>query len=382
MSSTLINNARLKASLLKKYPTVPQNLFNVKIQSTSTTLSPLQTCYFKSYHTSPLSFAKDPKKDDFAKPRFDNKPSQNKTQPPPPQAKPQQKAPPPPPQKTATPTGKPPVGSQKPISGHLQTIPSQGENMPRTVIRGPESLTDIKGNISKLCDEEIQLLKETEELGDSVEFHLGKEYLQRTNYALEETKDGIIRLTRSVDNQVVVVTFDRYEEPDAGGKDENENDEDEDVENEEDEENEDEEPEEEMDEGEPESAYEQGSHKPPMPYKHNLHIEVAFKNPEGSVKGRWTLTGYAGKDNRLYISDMAINKGEVATTEDAEGAEGAPLAMVPFETLSDDLQDRLYDFLDEIGVDDQLAHFVKQHLVEAEVKQASGFLQDLKDLMK
>jgi len=94
MSSTLVNSARLQASLLKKYPAVPKNLlFNRSIPSNSNVLSPLQTCYFRSYHTSPLSLAKDPKKDipNFSNKKMDNKPSQNKPTQPPQQKPPQQK---------------------------------------------------------------------------------------------------------------------------------------------------------------------------------------------------------------------------------------------------------------------------------------------------
>jgi len=371
MSSTLVNSARLQASLLKKYPSVPKNLlFNRSIQSNSNVLSPLQTCYFRSYHTSPLSLAKDPKKDipNFSNKKMDNKPSQNKPTQPPQQKPPQQKTPPPP-QKGAT--GKPSPIGQKPVTGHVQTIP-QGENMPRTVIRGPESIADIKKNISKLCDEEMQVLKETEGLSDSIEFHLGKEYLERTKFSLEESKEGIIKMTRTVDNQVVTVSFDRFEEPEME-RDENEE---AGEENEENEEVEDEEAEEE--EGEEVAAYQSGSHTPPAPYKHNIQIEIAFKNTDGSTKGKWSMAGYAGKDNRLYITDMAVNKGDEPTQIDPD----IPTQMIPFETLSDDLQDRLYDFLDEVGVDDQMAHFVKQYLIESEVKMASGFLQNLRDLMK
>lgn len=381
MSSVLANNSvRLHASVLsKQYPSVPKALLNNRgVRSNSTILSPIQTCYFRNFHTSPLVLAKDPKdlKRDFIpnNKKFDNKPNPNQNQ-----SRPEQRVPPPktpqqpqrtsPVQAKSTPTN-PAQAKSAPVNQKVNVQTIQGENMPRTVIRGPESLADIKSNISKLCDEEIRLLQETEGLTEAVDAEIGLSFLATNKFTLNETEDGLVKLTRALDNHVVVVTFDKFEEP-AQEEEARDQDEDEDVE-----EN-DEDAEEDIDE---DLENEDGKDEE-LSYKTNLNIEVQFKNKDGSHKGKWILSGFAGKDNRLYINDMGIDKTEPkAVVEDPESE--IPQNMVPFETLSDDMQDRLYDFLDEVGVDDQLAHFVKQYLIQAEVKQASNFLEELKNLMK
>ncbi len=58
------------------------------------------------------------------------------------------------------------------------------------------------------------------------------------------------------------------------------------------------------------------------------------------------------------------------------------LDALPFESLTDELQDRIYDYLDEVAVDDQLAHFVKHYTAECETKSAVKFLENLKDFMR
>jgi len=104
-----------------------------------------------------------------------------------------------------------------------------------------------------------------------------------------------------------------------------------------------------------------------MPIKQSLQVEVAFSDK----KSKWVLGGFAGKDNRLYIEDMSIAH-QAEKTETVDNAsttnEPTPLEALPFESLSDELQDRIYDFLDEVHVDDQLAHFVKYYTAESETK--------------
>jgi len=315
--------------------------------------------------------AKDPKDNkkpgDFKGQKFDNKPQSKQPEPKfQPKNTPPPKGTPPTPQKAQVPQMKTsPVPKQS-----VQTIP--GESNQRTIIRGPESLVDIRSNISKLCDEEMRLLAETEGLSEAINSQASQDYLARTHFQVNESPQGIVTLTRTVDNHVVVISFDKFEEPRAEEEGRNEEEEEEDV----DEEQEDED-EEEID------GRENEGQESDLPYKTNIGVDVKFTNPDGSFKGRWLLHGFAGKDNRLYISDMAIVKDENPTVPSKEDEDTPPQhPMIPFDSLSDDMQDRLYDFLDEVGVDDRLANFVKNFLIQAEVKQANKFLEELKALMK
>jgi hypothetical protein len=52
---------------------------------------------------------------------------------------------------------------------------------PRTVVRGPESLDEIKGNIVKLLDGEIQTVKDQSMVAD-IQSDFTKQFLAKTKY--------------------------------------------------------------------------------------------------------------------------------------------------------------------------------------------------------
>eukprot|EP01115_Flamella_aegyptia_P002754 TRINITY_DN1385_c0_g1_i1.p1 TRINITY_DN1385_c0_g1~~TRINITY_DN1385_c0_g1_i1.p1 ORF type:complete len:152 (+),score=57.64 TRINITY_DN1385_c0_g1_i1:475-930(+) len=89
-----------------------------------------------------------------------------------------------------------------------------------------------------------------------------------------------------------------------------------------------------------------------LPDRIKLDIEMSFKGKDGKVVGRWFLSGFAASDERLYVTDTATVLGE---------AEDPPLNAFSFEDFSDDFQDRIYDYLDEMCVDDQLAQFARDY---------------------
>jgi len=219
---------------------------------------------------------------------------------------------------------------------------------PRTVVRGPEDLEAIKANISKLLEQEIETVKD-EALAVDAHTDITKQFLAKTKYEIIEGKEGEVTLKRSHANQTVTVIFNKNEPAESQ---EYEN----------------------MEEEAAETAKEtddlvakEGQNG--MPVKQTVQIEISFTDK----KGKWVLGGFAGKDNRLYIEDMSIAHGDEAPDQSLEA--------LPFESLSDELQDRIYDFLDEVAVDDQLAHFVKYYTAESETKSAVRFLENLKNFM-
>jgi len=224
---------------------------------------------------------------------------------------------------------------------------------PRTVVRGPESLDDIKTNIVKLLDGEIQTVKD-QTMAVDIQSDFTKQFLAKSRYEISESKDGEVAMIRTHGPHKIKVTFNRSEEPEENYDDQEA------------------EPEEGAAEDEDASdLVERGDQRPAS--KQALTSEIAF----GDKEGKWILSGFAGKDNRLYIEDMSISHAKTKEEEDEESLEA-----LPFETLSDDLQDRIYDLLDEVNVDDQLAHFVKQYSLEAETKSAIKFFENLKGLLK
>jgi len=239
-------------------------------------------------------------------------------------------------------------------------IPTPGSTQtPRTVVRGPEDLNDIKANISKLLDNEIETVRD-EAVAIDVQSDLTKQFLAKTKYEIIEGKEGEVTLKRVQGVHTISVMFNKNEPAESQEM-------------------------EQMDEDPEASAKEtedlvgkEGENS--MPIKQSIQVEVAFSDK----KSKWILGGFAGKDNRLYIEDMSIAQ-QPEKVEAAESAvatnDAPPLEALPFESLSDELQDRIYDFLDEVHVDDQLAHFVKFYTAESETKSAVKFLQNLKELM-
>jgi len=237
----------------------------------------------------------------------------------------------------------------------------------RTVVRQPESVDDIKTGISKLLDEEIESVKENALPVDS-QSDIIKQFLARTKYEVSEGKDGDIIMKRTQGEHTVTITFNKDEPvedemenmPGQAGETENEP------------------AAEEEDEKDAQSKEEGGS----FPQKQAVNIEVQF----GSKPTKWVLGGFAGKDNRLYIEDMSITTEEdhkkMAEVTAANQSTAPSVDAIPFESLADNLQDRIYDFLDELAVDDQLAHFVKSYTMAAEAQSAVKFLENLKNLIK
>jgi hypothetical protein len=59
------------------------------------------------------------------------------------------------------------------------------DNVPRTVIRAPESITEIKANISKLVDEEIEFLSESSGVAGALSSDVAKDFLEQSKFKVE-----------------------------------------------------------------------------------------------------------------------------------------------------------------------------------------------------
>jgi len=217
----------------------------------------------------------------------------------------------------------------------------------RTVVRGAETEEQIKSSVSKLLETEVENLKDNF-MSVDVQADIAKQFLAKSKYEVTEGKDGEVIMKRSQGNQQITVTFNRSEiaEPDEEDVEEAEQ----------------------AEQGEEKSNSEDNSNLT----KQSLQVEISFKEK----KEKWVLSAFSGKDNRLYVEDMSV------TPIDIPASETSALEALPFESLSDDVQDRIYDLLDEFSVDDQLAHFVKWYTMSSEAKSAIKLLENLKDLLK
>jgi len=93
---------------------------------------------------------------------------------------------------------------------------------------------------------------------------------------------------------------------------------------------------------------------------------------EGKEKANFHITGFAGVDDRLYIQEMICGNGK--ETEES--------SYVIFEDLSDGMQDRIYDWLDELGLDDRMAHFVKSMVAKEKKDSDITFLNRFKEALR
>jgi len=260
---------------------------------------------------------------------------------------------------------------KKPIASAISEQPRMGSSKasvvpqataPRTVVRQPESIDDIKMGISKLLEEEIESVKENA-LAIETQQDIVRQFLARTKYEITEGKEGDIIMKRTQGDHTVTITFNRDEPVDEEMEQENE-----------------------PAQAEAEEQKEEGQTDEPggsFPQKQSVNIEITFANKPL----KWILGGFAGKDNRLYIEDMSLateeqTKKMADTNPMKDGIAPPSVDAIPFESLADNLQDRIYDFLDEVAVDDQLAHFIKVYTVTAEAKVAVKFLENLKEVIK
>lgn len=108
--------------------------------------------------------------------------------------------------------------------------------------------------------------------------------------------------------------------------------------------------------------------------KLTIEVELAFYNKEGKIEGRWIFGGFSGRDNRLYISDMGTCEGEAEPSE-------IQLQSFPMNDFSEEMQDKIYDLLDELKLDDKLAAFIRQYVLQNASQSSVQFLQRVRKFM-
>jgi len=264
---------------------------------------------------------------------------------------------------------------------------------PSNLKMGPlkEELDDIREDLVKLTDKEIATI--SEEDANSIQTERGKNWLDQSGYSLQdvpEEKDTLM-LSKQIGNTSVIVTFSKDFE-----------------ENEDEEEEEDilrggEEGEEGADEAVDESAADvakseeaegtegwirSGDELPDrqgLPAKHSMEIDIRINDKEGKPKGQIHVYGFAGLDDRLYVNEMVSNVGApkpAPKDEEDEEKQAEDVSMVIFDDLSTVMQDRIYDYLDELGVDDRMAHFVKVTVARERKESDIAFLNNFKEILK
>jgi hypothetical protein len=270
-----------------------------------------------------------------------------------------------------------------------------------------EELDDIRDDLVKLTEKEISSI--TEEDQNSIQTQRGKNWLDQSGYVLQDVPDDseALMLTKQFGNTSVMVTFSKeYEENE--GEDEEPFAGEEGEEGAEGEEGKAETPEEvaKSEEGEGSEAWIRSGDELPdregLPAKHSLEIDIRINDKEGKPKGQIHMYGFAGLDDRLYVNEMLTLVGTpkdlrplpVAQTKPQEQAQSQEQAktqpkepedegsMVVFDDLSTAMQDRIYDYLDELGVDDRMAHFIKVTVARERKESDIAFLNTFKEIIK
>jgi len=231
------------------------------------------------------------------------------------------------------------------------------------VAQKEESFDTIRSSIASLCDKEIQSIADFER--DSIHVNIGEKFLKDSGFKITEERrsdemdeGNFAVLTKEMNNTSIKVSF-RLEEEEQ---------------DEDDYQNEEEGDEEEEEEEERENVIPLNEHPEfeSLPRKHSLRIELTIhgKGKEKEKEGTFHLEGFSGIDNRLYINEILVEK-----TGDKEASHCV------FDDLSDEIQDRIYDYLDSLEVDDKLALFVKQIVARKRSESDINFLKKFKQLI-
>jgi len=283
-----------------------------------------------------------------------------------------------------------------PIPGKINTK----ENS-YTVNIKPATFDGIRKELVESIDKEVDEIKEYEK--GSIDADLSNKWLKESKFKLEVKKENAI-LTRQDKDLKIEISFaivlterDENAPEKEGYKGQNEEEEfDEEEEEEEDESRSprksnkkkgEEEDEEDIDE-------EDGSEdlRDKKPSRKDFLIELTFTDKQGKPKGKWTLNAFSGENNRLFVETMATppetrqipavekDSAEKPAVEVGEEETG-DYNVFEFDNMTQQFQDKVYDFLDVLGIDDQLALFVRQYPTRYESKCQIEFLQTIKKFM-
>jgi len=237
-----------------------------------------------------------------------------------------------------------------------------------TALTKESQLGHWKKELLTLTSSEIRIIKENQEIQLSSGNDEAQSWLQKSGYKVAEKDEGI-SLTKTTPDYSCEIIFHPYGEEDESedvgdGIPEGEHDlnslgEDKGSD------------EESVDEAI--NAGSEGEGKEPiksLPF----HAEVSFTDKQGNFKGRVTFSGEVGGDCRLYINEL---QSSTSPKTDQDKDKFQPTAI--FERLSQDIQDRLYDLLDEVGIDDRLGSYIRYF---ADTYEDNNTIQVLENMKK
>jgi len=214
------------------------------------------------------------------------------------------------------------------------------------------TLSLVEKELSKICSREQDIL---ESKVNTVDAELAQKFLEDSKFVPVKNDENLLSFSRVYPRYTVTVTITPPEE-DAQEEEEEEEDN----------------PENQNEQEDPNKDISDLDLTSWIPTQ-NFTVNISFRNKEGKVKGHWELVCYSGTDNRLYVHAMHTRK---------ESEPESPDTVFLFDALEQDEQDKIYDFLDEIYVDDRLAHFVKYSVLESNRREDIRFFESLKSFLE
>lgn len=206
-----------------------------------------------------------------------------------------------------------------------------------------ESVDKIKTSLVTLVNEELAARKDQDNEGTPM-WELAQKWASDSGFEIAENVEGEVTMTRKVGNHTVTVKFNPND--DLSDLEENE-----------------------QPPAHDEEEGEEGENQMEGARPKDIHFEVKVQFGD---KGDLTLSAFTGEDNRLYVDALAARDSL---------AEDAKVREFDWYSLGDDTQDRMYDFFDKLGVDDQLAHYVKQYTLQSEQNREVDFLTTFRSLL-
>jgi len=227
------------------------------------------------------------------------------------------------------------------------TSSKAGQSAPIVENTQTKGLATTYKELADQCGVEIQNIQEYET--DSIHAETANKWLATSGFKLtnksEKDEEGLeqyhIVMEKDVENTKVRVSFIPWEEDEDAEKDENEL----------------------NPEGEDDAQKEEEDIQTTQAVTITIHM---------GDKGEIKMKGFAGVDHRLYVRELEAKK----------AGQTGPVPSTFLSELSGDLQDKVYDFLDTLGVDDNLAFFVKQEAIKDRTRSDVRFLNTFRELLK
>jgi len=213
-----------------------------------------------------------------------------------------------------------------------------------------------------LLGEELELIRqpnvdpETSETYPPFEEAKSK-FLKASGFSLsEDPEDGSVRLTKTVDDRTLVIEFPRRETDDDFDDEEQPNQQQEDAQ--------------EAEVVDQEQDQEEGHNHQPSTHVRELPFQIIVTTA-GNKETCLNLAAYGAEDGSFIVTDLAML---------ALGANGSPVypnvsATVPVGDLSDSLQQKLIEYLDHLGVNENLIVFMFDSVDEQRISDADTSLE-------